>query len=284
MDNSANSLNPVQKKLYSIIFGYETRAGRWFDVILIITISASVLAVMLDSVQSINVKYHETLYFLEWVFTLLFTVEYLLRLYCSPSTRGYAFSFYGLIDLLSIIPTYIAFLWPGSAYLIVIRSLRVLRVFRILKLTRYVGEANLLLSALFSARQKIFVFLYGLFILIVIFGSLMFLVEGTENGFDNIPKSIYWAIVTITTVGYGDIVPQTVLGQIIAGAAMITGYAVIAVPFGIISAELINEQRKRHEISPKELLRVCQNCSQGNHDKDALFCKQCGVELDAKNS
>ena len=137
---------------------------------------------------------------------------------------------------------------------------------------------------MFSARQKIFVFLYGLFILIIIFGSLMFLVEGPENGFDNIPHSIYWAIVTITTVGYGDVVPQTVVGKMIAGAAMITGYAVIAVPFGIISAELINEQQKRHETPPKELLRVCQNCGQGDHDKDALFCKQCGVELNAKDS
>jgi voltage-gated potassium channel len=269
-----------KQKLYQVIFGYESKAGRLFDLVLIITIFASVLAVMLDSVASINTRFHDQLYLLEWVFTVLFTVEYLLRLYCTPSTRGYAFSFYGLIDLFSILPTYIAFLWPGGVYLIVIRSLRVLRVFRILKLARYVGEANLLLNALVNARHKIFVFLYGLLILIIIFGSLMFLVEGPEHGFDSIPHSIYWAIVTITTVGYGDIVPQTPIGQIIAGAAMITGYAVIAVPFGIISSELINEQQKRRDNSDEVSLRVCKNCNQGDHDEDAHFCKQCGVSLD----
>jgi len=269
-----------KQKLYRVIFGYESKSGRRFDLVLIVTIFASVLAVMLDSVASINTLYHDQLYLLEWIFTLLFTVEYLLRLYCTPSTRGYAFSFYGLIDLFSILPTYIAFLWPGGVYLIVIRSLRVLRVFRILKLARYVGEANLLLNALVNARHKIFVFLYGLLILIIIFGSLMFLVEGPEHGFDSIPHSIYWAIVTITTVGYGDIVPQTAIGQIIAGAAMITGYAVIAVPFGIISSELINEQQKRQD-KPEDLsLRVCKNCNQGSHDKDANFCRECGVALD----
>ncbi len=272
----------LKKKLYQVIFGYESKSGRLFDVVLIVTIFASVVAVMLDSVASINTRYHEQLALLEWVFTLLFTVEYLLRLYCTPSTRGYAFSFYGLIDLFSILPTYIAFLWPGGVYLIVIRSLRVLRVFRILKLARYVGEASLLLNALVNARHKIFVFLYGLLILIIIFGSLMFLVEGPEHGFESIPHSIYWAIVTITTVGYGDIVPQTAVGQVIAGAAMITGYAVIAVPFGIISSELINEQQKRRESPVDVSLRVCKNCNQGDHDKDAHFCKQCGVALDGE--
>jgi len=280
LDQDSLKQDPFRQKLYQVIFGYESKAGRLFDLVLIFTIFASVVAVMLDSVASINTRFHDQLYLLEWVFTVLFTVEYLLRLYCTPSTRGYAFSFYGLIDLFSILPTYIAFLWPGGVYLIVIRSLRVLRVFRILKLARYVGEANMLFNALLNARHKIFVFLYGLLILIIIFGSLTFLVEGPEHGFESIPHSIYWAIVTITTVGYGDIVPQTPIGQIIAGAAMITGYAVIAVPFGIISSELINEQQKKRDKSEEVSLRVCKNCNQGNHDKDAHFCKQCGVSLD----
>lgn len=278
MESQTTDQSALQQRLYSIIFGYETREGRLFDVVLIVVIFASVFAVMLDSVPSISAEYHTWLYFLEWVFTILFTVEYGLRLYSSPSTRGYAFSFYGLIDLFSILPTFIAFLWPGGVYLIVIRILRVLRVFRILKLARYMGEASLLVGALVNARRKIFVFLYALLTLIIIFGSLMFLVEGPENGFDSIPESIYWAIVTITTVGYGDIVPQTVMGQIIAAASMIIGYAIIAVPFGIVSSELITEHSRR-QAPPNKSLRVCNNCSNGGHDNDASYCKFCGVEL-----
>ena len=278
MEESQTPLSPLQQKLYRIIFGYDTLPGRLFDLVLIITISASVVAVILDSVASINARWHTLLYVLEWVFTVLFTIEYILRLWCSPSTRGYAFSFFGLVDLFSILPTYIAFLWPGSVYLIVIRSMRVLRVFRILKLARYMGEASLLVTALLEARHKILVFLYGLLILIIIFGSLMFLVEGPANGFDNIPKSIYWAIVTITTVGYGDIAPQTALGQFVAATAMILGYAIIAVPFGIISAEIWNVQSKSN--SPeRNITSVCNNCGHVGHDRDAKYCKSCGVEL-----
>lgn len=282
MEHSVSSLSPTQQKLYKIIFGIEEGPGKLFDLVLIITIFASVIAVMLDSVASFSTRYHDQLYLLEWVFTILFTIEYGLRLYCSPSTRGYALSFFGLIDLFSILPTYIAFLWPGSVYLIVIRIMRVLRVFRILKLARYVGEASLLMSALLAARHKIFVFLYGLLTLIIIFGSLMFLVEGPNNGFDNIPQSIYWAIVTITTVGYGDITPRTEVGQFIAAAAMILGYAIIAVPFGIISSEIINEQQRRRDPVSETLrdnMSVCNNCGHVGHDKDANFCKFCGVEL-----
>lgn len=280
MSKSASELSPTQKKLYQIIFGYESEQGKLFDIVLIVTITASVLAVILDSVHSINEEWHGLLYVLEWVFTLLFTVEYALRLYCSPSTKGYAFSFFGLVDLCSILPTYIAFLWPGSVYLIVIRSMRVLRVFRILKLARYMGEANLLVSALLEARHKIFVFLYGLLILIIIFGSLMFLVEGQEHGFDNIPKSIYWAIVTITTVGYGDIAPQTAVGQFIAAAAMVVGYAIIAVPFGIISSEIWNvQQQNQSKQGNHDHLSVCNNCGHVGHDRDANFCNHCGVEM-----
>jgi len=278
MAENSKAQSPLQRQVYEVIFGYESRAGKLFDVALIVTIFGSVLAVMLDSVPVINAAYHPQLYFLEWVFTLLFTVEYILRLYSCKSSRGYALSFFGLIDLFSILPTYIAFLWPGGVYLIVIRILRVLRIFRILKLMRYMGEASLLMRALIGARRKIFVFLYSLLTLIIIFGCLMFLVEGPENGFESIPHSIYWAIVTITTVGYGDITPHTVLGQFIAATSMILGYAIIAVPFGIVSSEIITEQQKRH--SPVHLAELeCKNCHQTGHDEDANYCKYCGVEL-----
>lgn len=278
MANQHDTHSPRQKMVYDVIFGYQSKAGKLFDIGLILAIFASVLAVMLDSVPAFNARYHAELYFIEWVFTILFTIEYGLRLYSTPSTRGYAFSFYGLIDLFSILPTYIAFLWPGGVYLIVIRILRVLRIFRVLRLMRYMGEATLLARALLASRRKIFVFLYSLLTLIVIFGSLMYLVEGPENGFTSIPESIYWAIVTITTVGYGDIVPQTALGQIIAATSMILGYAIIAVPFGIVSSEIISEQQKRqHPI--RHHTRVCNNCNHKGHDEDANFCKFCGVEL-----
>jgi voltage-gated potassium channel len=278
MTEAENSRSILQDRIYEVIFGYESRAGKIFDLVLIVAIFASVVAVMLDSVPSINADWHSQLYLLEWVFTLLFTVEYGLRLYSSPSTKGYAGSFYGVIDLCSILPTYIAFLWPGGVYLIVIRILRVLRIFRILRLMRYMGEATLLVSALIQARRKIFVFLYSLLTLIIIFGSLMYLVEGPEHGFSSIPESIYWAIVTITTVGYGDIVPQTVFGQFIAAAAMILGYAIIAVPFGIVGAEIISEQQKR-QLPGRNPNRICNNCNGTGHEDDAGFCKYCGVEL-----
>ena len=268
-----------QGAVYEVIFGYDSRAGKLFDVVLINVIFASVAAVMLDSVPAVYAQYHAQLYLLEWVFTVLFTIEYMLRLYSSPSTKGYALSFYGLIDLFSILPTFIAFLWPGGVYLIVIRILRVLRIFRILRLMRYMGEATLLARALLGARRKIFVFLYSLLTLIIIFGSLMYLVEGPDNGFESIPHSIYWAIVTITTVGYGDITPHTALGQFIAATAMILGYAIIAVPFGIVSAEIITEHQRMDRPEPKTL-RTCNNCSKSGHDEDAQYCKHCGVTLE----
>ena len=271
----------LQEKAYEVIFGYETRAGKLFDVVLILAIFASVLAVMLDSVPGIYARYHPQLYMLEWTFTLLFTVEYGLRLYSSKSTKGYAFSFFGVIDLVSILPTYIAFLWPGGVFLIVIRILRVLRIFRILRLLRYMGEATLLARALLQARRKILVFLYVLLTMITIVGSLMYLVEGPANGFTSIPRSIYWAIVTITTVGFGDIVPQTPLGQFIAAMTMILGYAIIAVPFGIVGAEIIGEQQRMQKPQQTDQ-RVCNTCNHQGHDVDAKYCKQCGVELKAE--
>lgn len=278
MEKTDTEKSSLKETVYNVIFGYESRAGKIFDLVLIMAIFISVMAVMLDSVEGFSASWHEQLYLLEWIFTIVFTVEYAARLWSSPSTKGYALSFYGLIDLFSILPTYIAFLWPGGVYLIVIRILRVLRIFRVLRLMRYMGEATLLMRALLGARRKIVVFLYSLLTLIVIFGSLMYLVEGPENGFSSIPESIYWAIVTITTVGYGDIVPQTSAGQFIAATAMILGYAILAVPFGIVSSEIMTEQQKRQN-SAHHHQRVCNNCNHVGHDEDAGYCKHCGAEL-----
>lgn len=277
MQEIETARSPRREKLYQIIFGYETRAGRIFDLILIVTIASSVVAVLLDSVASISAAYHEELYALEWFFTLVFTLEYGLRLYSSPSPRGYATSFFGIVDLLSILPTYIAFLLPGAQSLIVIRVLRVLRIFRILKLVRFTGEANILLRAIVMSRHKIFIFLFSVMAVMVIFGALMYVVEGPDNGFTSIPASIYWAVVTVTTVGYGDITPHTILGQTISVLAMITGYAIIAVPTGIIGSELFSEvQRQGREARDR---RICTNCNRQGHDSDAHFCKQCGAKL-----
>ena len=268
-----------RERVYNIIFGYDTPEGKAFDMALIIMILASVTAVMLDSVEPQSLSVDRFLYRLEWFFTLAFTLEYGLRVYSSPKPQRYIFSFYGLIDLLSILPTYIAFLYPPANFLVVIRILRVLRVFRILKLFRYIGEANLLFTALVNARRKIFVFMFAVINLIVVFGTTMFIIEGPENGFHNIPHSIYWAIVTITTVGYGDITPHTPLGQTIAAIAMICGYAIIAVPTGIIGAELMQEFQSRSAPSPKHQ-RNCPHCGAGDHQTDATFCRLCGGVLE----
>lgn len=270
-----DSQSTAQKKIYEVIFGYETKAGRWFDILLILLIVISVSAVLLDSIASVHARYSDLLYRLELIFTVLFTIEYVLRLYSTPDKRRYIFSFYGVIDLLSILPTYIAFFYPSAVYLIVVRIMRVLRVFRILKLLRYMGEANMLYAALLQARRKIFVFLFSVVTLIIIFGALMFIIEGGENGFDSIPQSIYWAIVTITTVGYGDVAPQTPLGQFIAAIAMICGYAIIAVPTGIIGAELM-QQVQDQKNTPKTLGSECTSCKATGHDLDARHCKYCG--------
>ena len=264
--------------IYEIIFGYESRAGKLFDVVLIAMILVSVTAVLMDSVEQYHLRYGAFFYRLEWFFTIAFTIEYLLRLYSTPNKKAYVFSFYGLIDLFSILPTYIAFVLPSAQYLIVIRIMRVLRIFRILKLFRYMGEANLLYTALLQARRKILVFLFSVLTLIVIFGALMFIIEGPEHGFHSIPHSIYWAIVTITTVGYGDISPQTPMGQLVAAVAMICGYAIIAVPTGIIGAELMNEYQERSK-KEAENSRKCVSCKSTGHDMDARFCKYCGNKV-----
>lgn len=263
-----------KQHVYDVIFGYDTKAGKNFDLVLIIMITASVLAVLVDSVDWKSAALDAFLWRLEWFFTIAFTIEYCLRIYSSPKPRHYVLSFYGLIDLLSILPTYLAFFYAGANFLVVIRVLRVLRIFRILKLFRYIGEANLLFGALINARRKIFIFMFAVFNLVIVFGTLMFIIEGPDNGFSNIPQSIYWAIVTITTVGYGDIAPHTPLGQAIAALAMICGYAIIAVPTGIIGAELMQEFQTRG--SPSSYRKSeCPHCHAKDHQSDATYCRLC---------
>ena len=265
--------NSLKNKLYQIIFESDTPAGKSFDLLLIVSILLSVVVVFLDSVKYYNNLYGEFLYIMEWFFTILFTIEYFIRIYCIGKPLLYIKSFYGIIDFLSIIPTYISIFLPVSRYLSVVRILRVLRIFRILKLILYIGEANLLMKAIYISRRKIIVFLFALVTLIIIFGSIMYLIEGEINGFSSIPRSIYWAIVTITTVGYGDITPQTELGQALASLAMIVGYATIAIPTGIISAEYTTMKQTINNI-------VCRGCGDENHENDAKFCRVCGGDLE----
>ena len=261
-------------RLHVIIFEADTPAGKAFDVALIICIALSIIVVMLDSMQGVRETYRNWIYFFEWLFTLLFTVEYLLRLLGVGRPWRYVLSFYGVVDLLSIIPTYLSLILPGTQYFLVIRTLRVLRVFRIFKLAQYVSEARLLSQALHSSRRKITIFLFTVLNIVIIVGAAMYLIEGGENGFTSIPHSIYWAIVTITTVGYGDISPQTDIGKTLAAMLMIVGYAILAVPTGIITAELAYGTRGK-----KLTTKCCPQCSGEGHDGDAKHCKHCGAEL-----
>jgi voltage-gated potassium channel len=260
-------------KIHEIIFEADTPAGKMFDIILIITILLSVMIVMLDSIAEVNKNYGRTIYILEWIFTILFTVEYLFRLTTVGKPLKYAFSFFGVVDLLAILPTYFSLLLPGSQYFLVIRILRLLRVFRVLKLVQYVGEARMLTTALKNSKRKIVVFVFTVLTLVVIFGSIMYVIEGEKNGFTSIPRSVYWAIVTLTTVGYGDISPSTPLGQAIAAVIMILGYGIIAVPTGIVTAEMTVAAGK------KVSTQACLECSAEGHDSDAVFCKYCGARL-----
>jgi voltage-gated potassium channel len=257
----------------TVIFEAHTPAGKAFDVGLIIAILASVLAVMLDSVEPIHQRYGSQLYAIEWFFTILFTIEYLLRLWCIQNTRLYARSFYGVVDLLGILPTYLSLLVPGTQYLLVIRVLRVLRVFRVLRMVRYVGEAQLLTEALRASRRKITVFVFSVLALVTVFGSFMYLIEGPEHGFTSIPKSIYWAVITLTTVGYGDIVPMTPLGQGLATIVTIMGYGIIAIPTGIVTLELSEATRRA------TTTRVCPRCAVEGHMREATYCWRCGAHL-----
>ncbi len=272
-----NNLERQRKAhLHEIIFGTDTPAGKRFDLLLLVAIAISVGVLFLDSIESISREWHLWLYALEWLFTIIFTVEYALRIYISERPWQYIRSFYGVIDLLSVIPSYLGLFIAGANYLLIIRLLRVLRVFRVLKLVRYLSEANVLLRSIRMARRKIFVFFIAVLVLSTIFGAIMYVVEGPQHGFSSIPKSIYWTIVTITTVGYGDITPQTVLGQIVASLAMLTGYSIIAVPTGILTAELHSEMAR------EKLARVCPACDRAGHDTDAVYCKYCSEKF--KNS
>jgi voltage-gated potassium channel len=264
----------MKQTLHDIIFEAETKAGRAFDIALIISIVSSVIIVMLDSVTSFNTHYGRLFYALEWCFTGIFTLEYILRLWLVQTPRKYALSFFGIIDLLALLPTYLSLLIPGSQFLLVIRLLRVLRIFRILKLVQFVQESKVLINGLRGSARKIFVFIFCVVILVTIMGSLIYFIEDGQNGFTSIPKSIYWAIVTLTTVGYGDIAPATNIGQFLAAGIMLMGYGIIAVPAGIVSSELTNTT-KVTSVST----HVCPSCTTEGHDNDAKFCKFCGADL-----
>ena len=269
----AGETKPWQTKIYEVIFEADTPSGKLFDVLLIIAILLSVTVVFLESIEELKNDYGKIFYALEWGFTILFTVEYLLRIISVNKPLRYIFSFYGVIDFLSIAPTYLSLIIVGSQYLLAIRILRLLRVFRVFKLTHLLTQSNILVGALKASRAKIAVFLFAVLTSVVVIGAIIYVVEGPENGFTSIPVSMYWAIVTLTTVGYGDISPQTPLGQFIASIVMIMGYAIIAVPTGIVSVEIASVARKHITT------QVCPNCLAEGHDKDASHCKYCGSNL-----
>lgn len=268
-----------RKNIHDIIYEADTPQGKVFDVVLLILILLSVIFVMIESVRGLPIEIYDYLYIGEWVITIFFTIEYILRIISVRKPFGYIFSFYGIIDFLSTIPLYLSFILVGSNYLLTVRALRLLRVFRILKITRYVGESNKLRKALADSRPKILIFLFAVFIVAIIAGTLMYLIEGEENGFTSIPRSIYWCIVTLTTVGFGDIAPVTPLGQLLATIIMILGYGIIAVPTGIVSAEYSRSKDYVHVNT-----QSCPNCNASKHRDDAEFCYNCGELLNPKNT
>lgn len=263
----------LRHTLYEVVFEAETPAGKAFDVVLLVLILLSVFAVLLESVESVRLTYGTELRWFEWAITLLFTAEYVLRLWVVRRPLAYARSFFGVVDLLAVLPTYVSIAFPGAQSFMVIRALRLLRVFRILKLAHFLGEARVLGLALRASWRKIAVFLGTVVTLVLIIGAAMYLVEGPESGFTSIPQSMYWAIVTMTTVGYGDIAPQTLLGKLLASVVMITGYGIIAVPTGIVTVEMAEATRRGRSS------RTCPGCGEQDHDPDARFCKRCGTEL-----
>lgn len=271
-------LHGWRRKLYIIIFEADTRAGRMFDLGLILLILLSLLTVVLESVASIRQSWGTQLKWLDWLFTIVFTAEYLLRLVCVHKPLRYARSFFGVVDLLSILPLYLGLFIPESRFLADVRVLRLLRMFRILKLTRYMGEARELKRAMLASRRKILVFLMSVIALVIILGTLMYVIEGEANGFTSIPIGIYWAIVTLTTVGFGDITPKTPLGQALASVVMITGYGIIAVPTGIVTAEIARGSTAT-PADKQSATRLCPHCFTEGHDWDAHFCKHCGGKL-----
>ncbi len=274
--------SPVREKLHEVIFEADTKEGKRFDVILLIAILASVTVVMLESVPAYQDKYGAFFRITEWIFTLFFTVEYALRLYAVHRPEKYATSFFGIIDLMSILPTYLSLIFVGTQSLMIVRGLRLLRVFRIFKLANFLVEGQIIVTALKASRARISVFVIFVLIIVSIFGSIMYLVEGSQNEqFDTIPRSIYWAIVTLTTVGYGDISPITSFGQFIAAIIMISGYAIIAVPTGIVTAEVMDAASKKKK--QKITSQACKFCCKEGHDEDAKHCKYCGEELNEEH-
>lgn len=265
-----------KRKLHEVIYGTHTPAGKLFDILLLILIVYSIIIVMLESVPRFDSKYHSFLNISEWMVTILFSIEYILRIICIKQPKKYIFSFFGIIDFLSTVPKYLSFFVVGSQYLTAFRALRLLRVFRILKLVRFVGESNNLVKALKSSRTKIFVFVFFVLIISVLLGTLMYLIEGPEHGFNSIPHSVYWTIVTLTTVGYGDISPETPLGQFIATLIMIIGYGIIAVPTGIVSAEYSSSKNRSKEVDKG---RSCPSCTAEIYRSDAHYCRKCGFDL-----
>ncbi len=277
MSKHTTPLSPWRERIYEIIFEADTPEGKLFDVVLLVMILGSVLAVMLETVEEVEQSYGNLFFILEWAFTIFFTIEYVLRLLSARRPLKYAKSFYGIIDLLAIVPTYLSFFIIGTQYFLVIRAFRLIRVFRIFKLAQFLNEGEVITTALKRSKNKIFVFLLFIVLMVVIIGSIIYFIEGgTPNSkFTSIPRSVYWAVVTITTVGYGDISPVTPIGQFLAAIVMIMGYGVIAVPTGIVTSELTRTEKTQEEMSTQ----VCPNCMSEGHDADAEYCKICGEEL-----
>lgn len=280
---SAPQLNPAtasgwRRRWFDIIYRHDSRPSRNFDLLLVVAIIASVLVVMVDSVQHLHLRWSHWLYGLEWAFTVMFTLEYVLRLAVVKRPLRYAVSIWGIIDLLSILPTYLSLLVPGAQSLLVVRALRILRVFRILKLTRYIEESGVLMQALWRSRRKVLVFLFTVITITIIAGALMYLIEGPNHGFTSIPSSMYWAVVTMATVGFGDIVPQTTLGRFVTSVLILIGYSIIAVPTGIYTAELANTMREA-DATARHDGRGCPRCALEGHEADARFCRRCSETL-----
>ena len=268
----------LRERLYIVIFEAETPAGRAFDVAVLVIIFGSVLAVCLESVASFESRFGTVLRALEWIFTVVFSIEYAARLYCARRRLRYVFSFFGIVDLLSLLPTFLSLVFTGAQSLLVIRALRLLRMFRVLKIMRHLGEAHSLMMAIRSSLPKISVFLGAVLIIAVIVGALMYVIEDPSSGFTSVPRSMYWAIVTMTTVGYGDIAPKTVLGQGVAAILMIIGCGIIAVPTGIVSAEFVGNKGggEGQDDEPED---HCHHCGTPHHLPDANFCRVCGSAL-----
>ncbi len=271
----------LREEIYTIIFGTDTPAGKRFDIILLVLIALSTLTVMLESIVELNTDYGAWFIWAEYTFTFLFTIEYILRLWTARKALGYATSFYGIIDLLSILPTYLAFFVSSTHFLTIIRIFRLMRIFRVLKIARFMREGDALWISLKASRAKISVFLFAVFNVAIIMGTIMYIIEGAEHGFTSIPRSIYWAIVTMTTVGFGDIHPHTDLGQFFSVILMVVGYGIIAVPTGIIGVEMFKTPESKVNQAEKSKLkpRHCNNCGRTGHLEEAKFCMQCGAEL-----